>query len=150
MNAPATALTRSTGGPWSCYGADLREQRAGSRSQEPHRPGRHERHGTGRHHPAAVRAGRVPIGTPGFDRPDAGDATRLWNIAARIPAEHRFSRRHGGEKELIDHILLSHDLIQNLAGADTYTQDITTIGNTPSSRRDATVPDHAPVTATIN
>lgn len=89
------------------------------------------------------------LGTPGFDRPDAGDAARLWNIAPRIPDGHRFSRLHGGDRELIDHILLSHTLVQNLAGADAYVQDITTIGNTPSSRRDATVPDHAPVTATI-
>lgn len=89
------------------------------------------------------------LGTPGFDRPDAGDATRLWNIAPRIPDGHRFSRLHGGNRELIDHILLSHSLVQDLAGADAYTPDITTIGNTPSSRRDATVPDHAPVTVSI-
>jgi hypothetical protein len=89
------------------------------------------------------------LGTPGFDRPDAGDASRLWNIAPRIPDGHRFSRHHGGDRELIDHILLSHSLVQNLAGADSYTQDVTAIGNTPSSRRDATVPDHAPVTVSI-
>jgi predicted extracellular nuclease len=89
------------------------------------------------------------LGTPGFDRPDAGDASRLWNIASRIPDGHRFSRLHGGDRELIDHILLSHNLVRNLVGADAYTQDITTIGNTPSSRRDATVPDHAPVTVNI-
>jgi endonuclease/exonuclease/phosphatase family metal-dependent hydrolase len=89
------------------------------------------------------------LGTPGFDRPDAGDASRLWNIASRIPDEHRFSRLHGGDRELIDHILLSHNLVRNLVGADAYTQDITTIGNTPSSRRDATVPDHAPITVNI-
>jgi endonuclease/exonuclease/phosphatase family metal-dependent hydrolase len=89
------------------------------------------------------------MGTPGFDRPDAGDASGLWNIAPRIPDGHRFSRLHGGDRELIDHILLSHTQVQNLVGADAYIQDITTIGNTPSSRRDATVPDHAPVTATI-
>ena len=89
------------------------------------------------------------LGTPGFDRPDAGDTSRLWNIAPRIPDGHRFSRLHGGDRELIDHILLSHSLVQNLVGADSYTPDITTIGNTPSSRRDATVPDHAPVSVTI-
>ena len=87
-----------------------------------------------------------PSWAPGFDRPDAGDASRLWNIAPRIPDGHRFSRLHGGDRELIDHILLSHSLVQNLVGADAYIQDVTTIGNTPSSRRDATVPDHAPIT----
>lgn len=65
------------------------------------------------------------------------------------PATARTPSTGGPEKELIDHILLSHDLVQDLAGADAYTQDITTIGNRPASRRDATVPDHAPVTATI-
>lgn len=90
------------------------------------------------------------LGTPGFGRPDAGDASRLWNIAARIPYGHRFSRLHGGDRELIDHIMLSNSLVQNLSGADAYTQDITTIGNTPASRRDATVPDHAPVTVRIS
>lgn len=89
------------------------------------------------------------LDTPGFGRPDAGDASRLWNIAPRIPDGRRFSRLHAGNRELIDHVLLSHKLVQKLVSADAYTQDITTIGNEPSSRRDATVPDHAPVTVTI-
>jgi predicted extracellular nuclease len=89
------------------------------------------------------------IGTPGFDRPDAGDATRLWNIAPRIPDAHRFSRLHAGDRELIDHILLSHALVKRTFSADAYIEDISSIGNSPSSRRDATVPDHAPVTVSI-
>jgi hypothetical protein len=53
--------------------------------------------------------------TGGFDHPDQGDAWRLWNLAPRIAAEHRFSRIFEGQPELIDHILISHAL---LAGAD--------------------------------
>jgi endonuclease/exonuclease/phosphatase family metal-dependent hydrolase len=89
------------------------------------------------------------LDTPGFGRPDAGDAYRLWNTAPRIPDAHRFSRLHLGDRELIDHILISHSLAQNLTNADAYIQDITTVGNNPSSRRDATIPDHAPVTVAL-
>jgi endonuclease/exonuclease/phosphatase family metal-dependent hydrolase len=32
------------------------------------------------------------IGTTGVDRPDNGDAQRLWNLAPRINTEQRFSR----------------------------------------------------------
>jgi endonuclease/exonuclease/phosphatase family metal-dependent hydrolase len=32
------------------------------------------------------------IGTPGYDQPDAGDRTRLWNLAALIPEPERYSR----------------------------------------------------------
>lgn len=89
------------------------------------------------------------LGTPPLLPADTGDVTRLWNIVLRIPDGHRFSRLHAGNRELIDHILLSHSLVQNLVSADAYIPDITTIGNTPSSRQDATIPDHAPVTAII-
>jgi predicted extracellular nuclease len=36
------------------------------------------------------------IGTGGFTQPDQGDQQRLWNLAARIPAEQRFSRVYHG------------------------------------------------------
>lgn len=31
------------------------------------------------------------LGTAGYDQPDRGDNTRLWNLAVRIPAEQRFA-----------------------------------------------------------
>jgi hypothetical protein len=40
------------------------------------------------------------IATTGFDRPDNGDAQRLWNLAPRIPAEQRFSRIYRDRQEL--------------------------------------------------
>ncbi|MEO8219958.1 MAG: endonuclease/exonuclease/phosphatase family protein [Specibacter sp.] len=89
------------------------------------------------------------LGTGGFDRPDKGDRHRLWNIASAIPEEDRFSRIHEGSRELIDHILLSHSLVKKLDSAESFTQDLTSIGNNPPSRRQATRPDHAPVTARI-
>jgi hypothetical protein len=52
------------------------------------------------------------IDTSGFDRPDQGDGSRLWNLAPLIPAERRFSRVFRGRGELIDHILVSHALVQ--------------------------------------
>jgi hypothetical protein len=32
------------------------------------------------------------LGTAGFDHPDSGDGQRLWNLAALIPKDQRFSR----------------------------------------------------------
>jgi predicted extracellular nuclease len=46
------------------------------------------------------------IGT-GYAHPDSGDRQRLWNLAARIPDDQRFSRIYRGRRELIDHILVS-------------------------------------------
>ncbi len=54
------------------------------------------------------------IATPGFDRPDRGDASRLWNLAPLIPQERRFSRIFRGRGELIDHILVSHNLVNRV------------------------------------
>src|SRR6478735_4083372 len=56
--------------------------------------------------------------TGGFNHPDQGDAWRLWNLAPRIPVEHRFSRIFEGQPELIDHILISHALLADLVSVD--------------------------------
>jgi hypothetical protein len=46
------------------------------------------------------------FGTCGFDHPDQGDGSRLWNLAPQIPVEHQLlSRIFEGQGELIDHIL---------------------------------------------
>src|SRR4051794_30043135 len=52
----------------------------------------------------------------------------MWNLAAHIPPDHRFSRMHHGERELIDHILHSHALIDHIGGGDITTGP----GATPS------------------
>lgn len=93
------------------------------------------------------------IGTVGFDRPDQGDAARLWNLAPRIPAAQRFSRRYRGRGELIDHILVSHALV-GLIDDGAVTTEITaptpSITDDPGTRRDAPGSDHRPVLAEIN
>jgi hypothetical protein len=92
------------------------------------------------------------IGTTGFDRPDKGDAQRLWNLAPRI-AEQRFSRIYRGRKELIDHIFVSHGLVGRTA-QDHVTTDAAgptpSIDDDPTQRRGAPGSDHRPVLASID
>ncbi|MET8688712.1 endonuclease/exonuclease/phosphatase family protein [Streptomyces sp. NPDC004732] len=91
------------------------------------------------------------IGTPGFDRPDKGDATRLWNVAPLIPADQRFSRIHAGRRELIDHVLVSRGLMDQVRGAGTGAPGAAANAlpsveeGDPAVRRDARGSDHAPV-----
>jgi hypothetical protein len=47
------------------------------------------------------------IGTLGFERPDAGDDARLFNLAPLVAPERRFSRIERGLPELLDQILAS-------------------------------------------
>ena len=85
--------------------------------------------------------------TGGFDHPDQGDAWRLWTVAPKLPAEHRFSRIFEGQQELIDHILISHALLGALASVDADVASLTSIGVDPNTRRDAPASDHAPLIA---
>lgn len=54
------------------------------------------------------------IGTPGADRPDKGDGSRLLNLATLIPETERFSRIYHGRPELIDHILVSSAVVDHI------------------------------------
>lgn len=90
------------------------------------------------------------IGTPGHDRPDQGDAGRLWNIAPLIPVAQRYSRVNSGRRELIDHVLLSHRLVRRVTAAGTGLPDegpprLPSVGPDPGERRGAAGSDHAPV-----
>lgn len=91
------------------------------------------------------------IGTPGFDRPDKGDAARLWNVAPLIPPDRRFSRIHAGRRELIDHVLVSRSLLDQVRTADTGAPGAaagalpSVADGDPAVRRGATGSDHAPV-----
>jgi predicted extracellular nuclease len=90
------------------------------------------------------------IGTAGYDQPDRGDGARLWNLAARIPTEQRFSRIYRGQRELIDHLLVSN-LVSHAVGDG----DVTTgaapqsIDDNPNARRNAPASDHRPLVADI-
>jgi hypothetical protein len=91
------------------------------------------------------------IGTDGYDRADKGDG--LWNLAARIPAEQRFSRAYHGRGELIDHILVSHALVTHVADGDVTTgaaSAIPSVADDPRASRDDAGFDHRPVLAVID
>ncbi|AXI90731.1 endonuclease, partial [Streptomyces sp. ETH9427] len=80
------------------------------------------------------------IGTPGYDRPDRGDAVRLWDVAPLIPASERYSRVNSGRRELIDHVLLSHRLVRRVSAAGTGLPDdgpprLPSVGADPGERR---------------
>jgi endonuclease/exonuclease/phosphatase family metal-dependent hydrolase len=89
------------------------------------------------------------IGTRGFDRPDTGDARRLWNLAPMIPAADRYSRVYQGRPELIDHILVSRALVDKVdIVRAVHGLSLPSVGDDPVERRAATASDHAPVLLT--
>jgi endonuclease/exonuclease/phosphatase family metal-dependent hydrolase len=91
------------------------------------------------------------IGTGGFNQPDQGDGQRLWNLAPRIPVEERFTRVYRGQPQLIDHILVSHVLVQVVADGDVTTGDTSppSVTNNPTGRRNEPGSDHRPLVADI-
>jgi endonuclease/exonuclease/phosphatase family metal-dependent hydrolase len=94
--------------------------------------------------------GGSEIGTGGEGRPDKGDAWRLWNLAPLIPADRRFSRVERGHPELIDHILVSRAILPLVEDVTSFVVDpLPSVDGNPTSRRDATDSDHAPVVARI-
>jgi endonuclease/exonuclease/phosphatase family metal-dependent hydrolase len=89
-----------------------------------------------------------------FQRSDAADARRLFNVTKLLPDDVRWSRRHNGQNELLDHILASEGLmpkanglrqvpILNILNDDTPSL----LGAHPTAG--GVIPDHAPVTATF-
>ena len=76
---------------------------------------------------------------------DKFDDIRLYNLADYIPGERRFSRLYQKQKEMIDHVCVSHELIFYLRKADSYIEPIQSIDADVESRRDSVYPDHAPV-----
>lgn len=99
--------------------------------------------------------GGSEIGTPGERRPDQGDGWRLWNLAPLIPAERRYSRIYRGRRELIDHLLVSRALLENIVSVDSLVEtpddsELSSITDDPNTRRNATASDHAPVVAHLD
>ncbi len=115
------------------------------------------------------------VETRGFHLDDAGDAQRLWNLSALIPPERRYSRVHAGHGEMLDHIVVSEELLPREvveagnAGAaaapagggengprvkrrlpvsvDARVEGLRSIGDDPSREQHEVLPDHAPVSA---
>jgi hypothetical protein len=78
---------------------------------------------------------------------DKFDDIRLYSLDEHIPAERRYSRMYHKTQELIDHIMVSHELIFYLRQADSFVEPISSIDQDVDSRRDAVFPDHAPLFA---
>jgi predicted extracellular nuclease len=101
--------------------------------------------------------GGSEIGGAGFDRPDKGDAGRMWNLGLAIDDPLRFSRVYQGRGELIDHILVSRALLDGLGMVTTVDPNTGTaagsgtpsIGDRPSERRNDPASDHRPVVAEL-
>lgn len=106
--------------------------------------------------------GSQPTGEPGedmrasgaFQREDDGDRQRLFNVTKLLPENIRWSRRHNGQNELLDHILASAGLMPRVSGLRQVPVLRILNANTPSLVGDnptvgGVVPDHAPVTATF-
>lgn len=96
------------------------------------------------------------IGTGGFDRPDQGDAARLFNLAPLIPEARRYSRTYRGNRELIDHVFASDTLLagtpRRVPEVDSHIDlfgNLPPITDEPRSRLSTPESDHAPVTATF-
>jgi endonuclease/exonuclease/phosphatase family metal-dependent hydrolase len=84
------------------------------------------------------------LGTAGADRPDSGDAARLWNLAPRIPADERYSRVYHGRGELIDHILASQNLLPRTREVHVvHKRPLPSVTDDAPARRDAPASDHA-------
>ncbi|HEY0539810.1 MAG TPA: endonuclease/exonuclease/phosphatase family protein [Actinoallomurus sp.] len=84
------------------------------------------------------------LGSRGADRPDTGDASRLWNLAPRIPDGERFSRIYHGRGELIDHILASQTLLAQTQEVHmVHGRPLPSVTDDAPARRDAPASDHA-------
>jgi endonuclease/exonuclease/phosphatase family metal-dependent hydrolase len=100
------------------------------------------------------------LGTGGFDHPDAGDGSRLWNLAPEMPigdpvtgeGAADWSRINNGVKELIDQVLVSHQLVPALDSTESLPLDgIKSATADPASLSGMKAPsDHRPVVARFN
>jgi endonuclease/exonuclease/phosphatase family metal-dependent hydrolase len=96
------------------------------------------------------------IGTAGFKRKDKRDDTRLFNLAPLIPEARRYSRINQDNKELIDHILVSQELLpgqpRKVPAVDSHVDifgTLPSVTSNPGVRRGEPASDHAPITATF-
>jgi predicted extracellular nuclease len=78
-----------------------------------------------------------------------GRGGETLNVTRLVPAEQRWSRRYAGQKELIDHVLVSASLMPRVDGR--FSVPEVEIQNDEAPMRweepvtDGVQPDHAPV-----
>lgn len=89
------------------------------------------------------------IGTGGFDAPDRGDGSRLWNVESLIPEEDRYSRIYRGRRELIDHLLVTRAAVERVTRVETAGPVPQSVTDDPLARADEPASDHRPVVVTI-
>jgi endonuclease/exonuclease/phosphatase family metal-dependent hydrolase len=78
---------------------------------------------------------------------DKFDDIRLYDLVEYIAPERQFSRMYHKQRELIDHIAVSYELIFRRRQVDSYIEPIESIDQDTENRREATFPDHAPIYA---
>lgn len=90
--------------------------------------------------------------TGAFQRADADDPRRLFNVVNFVPKDQRWTRKYNGQNELLDHILASEELmprvgqLRQVPNVSIYNTDTPNLfGEHPTIG--GVVPDHAPVTA---
>ncbi len=98
--------------------------------------------------------GGSEIGTTGFNQADKGDDTRLFNLAPAIDATRQYSRIYRGRKELIDHILVSENLLpgkpRTVPIVDSHIDigdQLPSVTDNPNEEPKHRGSDHAPITA---
>ncbi len=89
-----------------------------------------------------------------FQRADAEDGKRLFNVTKLVPEGIRWSRKHNGQPELLDHILTSEGLMPRVNGLRRVPNMSILNEDTPNMIgphpiQGGVTPDHAPVTATF-
>ncbi len=78
---------------------------------------------------------------------DKFDDIRLYDLVEYIAPARKFSRMYHKQRELIDHIMVSYELIFRQRLIDSYVEPIQSIDQGTENRREAVFPDHAPIYA---
>jgi endonuclease/exonuclease/phosphatase family metal-dependent hydrolase len=87
-----------------------------------------------------------------FQREDTSDAARVFNVAMLLPASQRWSRKHEGQPELLDQVLVSAGLmprtgaLRQVPSVEIENAEAPNRAGDDSVVEDGVVPDHAPVT----
>lgn len=100
-----------------------------------------------------VGPGGSEIGTPGAERPDRGDAYRLFNLASLLPEGERQTRVYRGRGEIIDHILVSRALLERIEPGSVrapVARTLPSIVDDPGRRPADDASDHSPVLVTLD